>query len=224
MIYELLVGKVPFTADTPFAIVHDHIYTPLPLPRTINPGLSESTERVLLKALAKDKEDRYSNVSSMIEALKGSITSSSLGSTVKKVKSPKPSVSELTGGTIGNTESTAVVKKPAIQQPTKQPGSNRKLVLWLVGIMAAALMVTFVVLLVIFLPKLLPADEIVPTLAPTVAITEPAAAVVVDTHPYSRTRPRLMAAVKRVATLPFEMTPDQVNAWELLIKAVCSTG
>ena len=74
VIYELLVGKVPFSADTPFAIVHDHIYTPLPLPRSINPGLSESTERVLLKAFAKDKEDRYSNVSSMIEALKGSIT------------------------------------------------------------------------------------------------------------------------------------------------------
>ena len=98
VIYELLVGKVPFTADTPFAIVHDHIYTPLPLPRTINPGLSESTERVLLKALAKDKEDRYSNVSSMIEALKDHNIFQHLGSTVKKVKSPKPSVSESTGG------------------------------------------------------------------------------------------------------------------------------
>ena len=219
VIYELLVGKVPFTADTPFAIVHDHIYTPLPLPRTINPGLSESTESVLLKALAKDKEDRYSNVSSMIEALKGSITSSSLGSTVKKVKSPKPSVSELTGGNIGNTESTAVVKKPAIQQAIKQPGNNRKLVLWLVGLMAAALMVTFVVLLVIFLPKLLPADKIIPTLAPTAAITEPAAAVIVTPSLQQDPTPT-QAAVKRVATLPFEMTTDQLNAWELLIKAV----
>ncbi len=219
VIYELLVGKVPFTADTPFAIVHDHIYTPLPLPRTINPGLTESTESVLLKALAKDKEDRYSNVSSMIEALEGSITSSNMGSTVKKVKSPKPSVSELTGGNIGNTESTAVVKKPAIQQATKQPGNNRKLVLWLVGISAAALMVTFVVLLVIFLPKLFPATEIVPTLAPTAVITEPVAAIVATPSLQQDPTPT-QTAVKRVATLPFEMTPDQLNAWELLIKAV----
>jgi serine/threonine protein kinase len=219
MIYELLVGKVPFSADTPFAIVHDHIYTPLPLPRTINPDLSESTERVLLKALAKDKEDRYSNVSSMIQALKESLTSSSLGSTVKKVKSPNTSISELNGGTIGNSESTAVVKKPAIQQETKQPVSNRKLVLWLVGIMAAALMVTFVVLLVIFLPKLMPADEVLPTLAPTIIITEPAA-IVVETPILKQDPTQTDTAVKPVATLPFVMTLDQEKAWNLLIKAV----
>ncbi len=219
VIYELLVGKVPFTADTPFAIVHDHIYTPLPLPRSINPALSESTERVLLKALAKDKEGRYINVTSMIDALKGSVTSSSLGSTVKKIKPPNISVSELTGGNIGNTESTAVVKKPAIQQPTKQPSSNRKSVLWLVGIMAAVLMVTIVVLLVIFLPKLMPSDEVVSTLAPTIIITEPAA-IVIETPTLKPEPIQSLAAVKPVATLPFDMTPDQEKAWNLLVKAV----
>jgi serine/threonine protein kinase len=36
MLYEMVVGQVPFNADTPFSIIHDHIYTPMPLPRSIN--------------------------------------------------------------------------------------------------------------------------------------------------------------------------------------------
>ena len=70
LLYELLVGKVPFSADTPYAIIHDHIYSPLPLPRSINPNIPEEVERVLLKALAKDRADRYSTVMTLVEAFK----------------------------------------------------------------------------------------------------------------------------------------------------------
>jgi serine/threonine protein kinase len=217
MIYELLVGKVPFSADTPFAIVHDHIYTPLPLPRSVNPELAEATERVLLKALAKDKEDRYNNVSSMIEALKVSFSPSGLGSTVKNIKPTKTTKSKSANDP--NSENTVITKNPAIQQPIKPPGSNRKLVLWLVGIMAAALMVTFVVILVIFLPKLMPADTVVPTHAATIISTEPAA-IMVETPIIRQDPTQTQAAVKPITNLPFVMTPDQEKAWGLLIKAV----
>lgn len=68
MMYELLVGEVPFQADTPFSVIHDHIYSPLPLPREMNPDLNEEIERAILKALAKKREDRYANVSEMMAA------------------------------------------------------------------------------------------------------------------------------------------------------------
>jgi serine/threonine-protein kinase len=70
MLYELVVGQVPFSADTPFSIIHDHIYTPLPMPRTVNKKVPESVERVLLKALSKERADRYEDVSSMAQAFK----------------------------------------------------------------------------------------------------------------------------------------------------------
>ena len=69
VLYELLVGQVPFTADTPYAIIHSHIYTPLPLPRSLNPNLSEPVERMLLKALAKEREDRFQTVEALVTAL-----------------------------------------------------------------------------------------------------------------------------------------------------------
>ncbi|MBI5842969.1 MAG: protein kinase [Chloroflexi bacterium] len=72
MLYELVVGQVPFTADTPFSIIHDHIYKPLPLPMTVNPKVPEPVQRVLLKALAKDRGDRYATVTAMLQAFKDS--------------------------------------------------------------------------------------------------------------------------------------------------------
>lgn len=70
MLYELVVGQPPFNAKTGYAIIHDHIYTPPPLPRTLNPHLSESVEQVLLKVLAKDPNDRFDTVDQMVLAFK----------------------------------------------------------------------------------------------------------------------------------------------------------
>ncbi len=66
MMYELLVGEVPYQADTPFSVIHDHIYSPLPLPREMNPDLNEDIQRAILKSLAKKREDRYKNISEMM--------------------------------------------------------------------------------------------------------------------------------------------------------------
>jgi tRNA A-37 threonylcarbamoyl transferase component Bud32 len=70
MLYEMVVGQVPFNADTPFSIIHDHIYTPLPLPRSINKQVPESVERVLLKALAKERADRFEDIPALVKAFK----------------------------------------------------------------------------------------------------------------------------------------------------------
>lgn len=68
LLFEMVTGRVPFSADTPYSIIHDHIFTPLPLPTTINPDISKEVERVLLKALAKERADRYSDVDSFVTA------------------------------------------------------------------------------------------------------------------------------------------------------------
>ena len=76
VLYELLVGRVPFQADTPYAVVHDHIFTPLPMPRSLRPDLPEPFERVLLKALAKERGDRYAAVTDLLAALEKAADSS----------------------------------------------------------------------------------------------------------------------------------------------------
>jgi predicted Ser/Thr protein kinase len=70
MLYEMLTGRVPFNADTPFAIIHDHIYSPLPLPRQVSPDLPEAVESVVLKCLAKEPADRYPDAMALVNAFR----------------------------------------------------------------------------------------------------------------------------------------------------------
>lgn len=70
VLYEMVTGRVPFDADTPFAIIMKHINDPLPLPTTINPHIPEDVERVILKAMSKNPEDRYRTAGEMSRALR----------------------------------------------------------------------------------------------------------------------------------------------------------
>jgi serine/threonine protein kinase len=89
VLYEIVVGRVPFNADTPFSIIHDHIYSPLPLPNEVNPAVPANIQRVLLKALAKEPQDRYQSVkelsSSFISALTGIAPSADDGVTLPQL-------------------------------------------------------------------------------------------------------------------------------------------
>ena len=67
--YEMLTGRVPFSAETPLAVLLAHLHKPLPMPRTVNPAISEALEAVLLKGLAKAPEDRYPTASQFVHAL-----------------------------------------------------------------------------------------------------------------------------------------------------------
>jgi tRNA A-37 threonylcarbamoyl transferase component Bud32 len=68
--YEMLTQRTPFDADTPLAILMKHLNDPLPLPHQIEPAIPESFERTLLKALAKDPEDRYQSAEEMAWSLR----------------------------------------------------------------------------------------------------------------------------------------------------------
>ena len=69
MLYQLTTGELPFDADTPMAVMLKHINEELPPPRSVNPNLPESVERVILKSLAKKPADRYQSVDEMLADL-----------------------------------------------------------------------------------------------------------------------------------------------------------
>ncbi|MEI6777227.1 MAG: protein kinase [Chloroflexales bacterium] len=76
VLYELLTGRVPFDADTPFAIVIKHSTAPLPPPRHVRPDLPTPVEQVLLKALAKDPQDRFADAAAFGVAVREATASS----------------------------------------------------------------------------------------------------------------------------------------------------
>jgi tRNA A-37 threonylcarbamoyl transferase component Bud32 len=74
ILYEMVTGRVPFDADTPFAIIMKHIKDPLPLPRQVYSQVPEPVERVILKTLSKNPDDRYQTAGEMARALQQALT------------------------------------------------------------------------------------------------------------------------------------------------------
>lgn len=69
LLYELLVGRPPFAAETEIGTAMQHLHDdPLP-PRGIKAGIPRQVEAVVLKALEKDPDDRYSSADEMRAAI-----------------------------------------------------------------------------------------------------------------------------------------------------------
>jgi serine/threonine protein kinase len=68
ILYEMVTGSVPFTAETPLAVLFKHISDPLPPPSLVKPDLPPVIERVILKALSKDPRDRFATAAEFVAA------------------------------------------------------------------------------------------------------------------------------------------------------------
>lgn len=69
VLYEMVTGRKPYVADTPGAILLKQASEPMPLPSQFVRGLPKSVERLLIKVLARDPEDRYEDVKALAGAM-----------------------------------------------------------------------------------------------------------------------------------------------------------
>ncbi len=69
VLYEMLTGRPPFTADSPVAVASKHVLEqPIP-PSRSNPDVSPQLDAVVMRALAKNPDNRYQSASEMREDL-----------------------------------------------------------------------------------------------------------------------------------------------------------
>ena len=69
VLFELLTGRAPFDGDSAVAIALKHVNQPAPSPRQFVPSIPPALETVVLKALAKDASQRYTDAESFIRDL-----------------------------------------------------------------------------------------------------------------------------------------------------------
>ena len=69
VLFECLTGKVPFEAETTWALVAKHLEEEAPDPRKLNSEVPDGLATVILKAMAKQPADRYATASEMHDAL-----------------------------------------------------------------------------------------------------------------------------------------------------------
>ncbi len=69
VLYEMVTGQVPFSGESPVAVVMKHIQEQIVPPRHKVEGIPESLEEVILRAVEKDTAKRYSSAAELLEDL-----------------------------------------------------------------------------------------------------------------------------------------------------------
>ncbi|HEX7066454.1 MAG TPA: Stk1 family PASTA domain-containing Ser/Thr kinase, partial [Bacillales bacterium] len=69
VLFEMLTGELPFSGTSPVSVALKHLQEDIPEPRELNPGIPQSIENIILKALSKDPIHRYETVEDMREDL-----------------------------------------------------------------------------------------------------------------------------------------------------------
>ena len=73
VMYEMLTGKVPFDADTPVSVALKHMQEVPAEPKTLNPTIPDSVNKIIIKAMQKEPSLRYISATEMLTDLKESI-------------------------------------------------------------------------------------------------------------------------------------------------------
>ncbi len=69
ILFEMLVGRVPFEGDTPFSIANKHKTEPPPIPKKLVPQIPEGLNKLILRCLEKDKTKRFQTAGELIADL-----------------------------------------------------------------------------------------------------------------------------------------------------------
>ena len=69
VLYEMLTGGPPFKGDTPLSIAYKHVREDAEKPSTINPDVPPALDAIVMKALAKNPDNRYQSAREMRDDL-----------------------------------------------------------------------------------------------------------------------------------------------------------
>jgi serine/threonine protein kinase len=121
ILYEMLVGHVPFTGESPTAIMMKHLQDPAPSVLDERDDLPPAIGRIVSRAMAKRPEERYQRIEELIEDL--AIAGGVQGNTHSSVVAPEtsriiaPPASYVTSDAAADADADEVtVVRPRVQQ------------------------------------------------------------------------------------------------------------
>ena len=69
MLFEMLTGKTPFASTSSQTLIQKHLYEPIPRITIYQPKISQQMENIIVKAMAKNIDERYQTAQEMIADL-----------------------------------------------------------------------------------------------------------------------------------------------------------
>ncbi|MEU9115140.1 protein kinase [Streptomyces sp. NPDC048483] len=114
LLHELLTGRPPYTGDSPFSVMHQHLAAePVP-PSQLRPELPAALDAVIVKALHKDRGDRFADAS----AMKAAVAEAARGRAAAAPRTPTT-----VDPAAGAPEAAAPTAAPAPEAPVAAPAA-----------------------------------------------------------------------------------------------------
>jgi eukaryotic-like serine/threonine-protein kinase len=148
VLYEMSVGKPPFTGDSPVAVASKHVRDQPILPRVANPAVPTALNAIIMKAMAKNPDDRYGSA----EELRADLLRFADGRPVEAADPGMTSMMTALGTTsmMGPTTGTLAVLDGTSMLPGQDDAQrkkrNRRLVILLVILLVALGIIAFFLL------------------------------------------------------------------------------
>ncbi len=183
--FQMVTGHLPFSADTPAAVLIKHMQDPLPRPSSFVHDLPEAVEQVLFKALAKAPESRFQDMGAFASVL----ARLAVGDQAYLSADSKDMETLLVGAPVSSTPDQAITVLSSL------PAKKKKLPIWAIGLAGLAVVAVVVFLVIQLLGGNSPdsntaARKTEPTKAAEMVETaeqnrtlEPAATSIVTTQP-----------------------------------------
>ena len=115
VLYELLTGKLPFTGETPLEIAMKHLSEVPKPPSALRPEVSADLDMVVLRALAKDPEDRFESAQEMEREL----AQVAVGAGVT-AETAEAATAVLSGAGLVETAPTMISRRPVVAPRTER--------------------------------------------------------------------------------------------------------
>ncbi len=149
VLFEMLAGKLPYQAETPYATVMAHINEPIPSARQFNKKIPPAVDQVLQHALAKIPDQRFATIEDLMHALDNAVRGPMESARANDPSRPAPR------GKSSASPRAALRGKPA---PTSRP--------WIaIGATLGALLLAGICLLFVFFIGIQPTLNVTPTQA-----------------------------------------------------------
>lgn len=139
LLYEMLTGKLPFDADSAVSVAIMQLQNDPVKPRSINPSIPEGLEEIVLRAMQKNRAQRYQSAAEMLKDIEEFKRNPSIQFEYKYFVDSDPTKFV----SVGRTAETAA-EKPADEEEKKSP-----VVAILIGVAVAIVLMVGIIGLVV---------------------------------------------------------------------------
>ena len=153
VLYEMLTGRPPFTADSPVAVASKHVLEQATPPSRMNPDVTPQLDAVVMRALSKNPDKRYPDAEEMRADLEGARGGMPVAATPVLPDAPPTTLVTQSA----QPQPTSVL--PPDEAPAGPPPESGKTPGWLIALIVFLVLAVLGVLLWLFARNLLASNE-----------------------------------------------------------------